>query len=204
MLPDNSSVIDIGANIGIMTVHFAKKLRNSVVYAVEPVSENMKALERIIMFYRLKNVKTIKSALGDQNGEIEMVLPIIKSVKMQGLSHVLHPQIEGYENGDRFKVCVQKLDDLFLDKISEKPLKAIKIDVENYEYFVLLGAKELLKRYHPYLYMELWDNDNREKCFKLLAEIGYRTKVIHKGKLIDFDKSTRKTQNFFFLPPEKS
>ncbi|MFC1734387.1 FkbM family methyltransferase, partial [candidate division KSB1 bacterium] len=110
LIPDNSTILDIGANIGIMTVHFARKLKKSNVFSIEPVPENVKALRRIIGFYKLKNVKVINIALGNRNGEVEMVLPIIQSVKMQGLSHVLHPDIKGFEDGQHFKATIKKLD----------------------------------------------------------------------------------------------
>ena len=49
----------------------------------------------------------------------------------------------------------------------DKKIGAIKMDVENFEYFVLEGGKELIKKHKPIIYTELWENQNREKCFQL-------------------------------------
>jgi len=200
MLPDNCTVLDIGANIGIMTVHFARKLKNSMILSMEPIPDNIKALERIVRFYKLENVKVINTALGNENGKVEMLLPVIRSVKMQGLSHVLHPDIQGYKDGKQFTVGIRKLDDLIQEMDIDKPLKAIKIDVENFEYFVLQGGKELIENTQPYIYMELWDNENRNKCFELLSDFGYTPQVGYNRHLVDFEGSNIKTQNFFFIP----
>ena len=44
MLPDEGTVLDIGANIGIMTVHFSRRLPQARVLAIEPIPANLKAL----------------------------------------------------------------------------------------------------------------------------------------------------------------
>src|SRR6476661_6930465 len=91
MIPDNGIVLDIGANIGIMTATIAKRKKNAKVYAFEPIPENIKALKRIVNYYKLNNVKIFEVALGEEPGELKMVMPVINNVKMQGLSHVLDP-----------------------------------------------------------------------------------------------------------------
>lgn len=49
----------------------------------------------------------------------------------------------------------------------------MKIDVENFEYKVLKGSRELLKRNNFGIYCELWDNENRRLVSELLNLIGY-------------------------------
>jgi len=198
MLPDNSTVLDIGANIGVMTVHLARKLPASQVFSFEPVPENLKTLRRLLKFYKLDNVTVFDVALGNYEGTAEIILPEHKHVKFQGLSHI--EGIEGTEgdSGIKYQVPMHRLDDIAELKSPAKPVSGIKIDVENYEYFVLDGAKELLANHKPLIYAELWDNQNRKDCILLLQNLGYSVFVLENGTLAEFDSQRHQTQNFFF------
>ena len=92
LIPENTAVLDIGANIGIMTVHLAR-IKGATVYAFEPMPNNIAAFQRIVRHFKLSNVKLFEVALGNTEGEAEMVMPVISSVRMQGLSHVVHESI---------------------------------------------------------------------------------------------------------------
>jgi len=192
----DDTVLDIGANIGIMSVHMSRKA--SSVIAFEPVPENLTTLKRILNFFNAKNVVLKEVALGEKNGEIEMVMPKVGEVKMQGLSHVVDESIRDFNEGIKYKVALSRLDDVA--GLSEKRITAIKMDVENYEYPVLKGAEELLRKNKPIIYIELWENDNRENCFRFIKEMGYEIKVLMNGILVSFDKGIHNKQNFFFIP----
>jgi FkbM family methyltransferase len=203
LVPAGGIVLDIGANIGIMTVHLAKSVKDSIIYAFEPIPHNIKVLERIIKHYKLNNVQVCKYALGNEEGEVEMVMPVIGSVKMQGLSHVVHSTIKENNEGERFKMPVKRLDSIKELMGSAKPITGIKMDVENFEFFVLDGGKELLRKYRPIVYCELWDNDNRHKCFELMQGLAYQIKIMVNGELKNYTyevAKTNPTQNFFFIP----
>jgi FkbM family methyltransferase len=199
-IPENTIVLDIGANIGIMTVHIAKSIKGSVVYAFEPMPNNITAFERIVKYFKLENVKLFKIALGNTEGEVEMVMPVISNVRMQGLSHVVHDSIPENNEGERFKVPLKVLDKMPELMKPDQRISAIKIDVENFEFFVLDGAKELIRKNKPVVYAELWDNENRENCFKLFDQLQYKTYVAINNELVLFNKSIHKKQNFLFLP----
>ena len=199
LIPENTAVLDIGANIGIMTVHLAF-INRVTVYGFEPMPNNINAFKRIIKYFGLHNVVLFEIALGNSEGEVEMVMPVISSVRMQGLSHVVHETIPENNEGERFKVPLK-----MLDKIDElvncaKRISAIKIDVENFEFFVLDGGKKLIEKNKPVIYAELWDNDNRYKCFDLLESLHYKTCVAIDEKLVMFDPSVHIKQNFIFIP----
>ena len=72
------------------------------------------------------------------------------------------------------------------------------IHIENYEFFALKGAKRILKDDHPIVYLELWENENREKCFDLLKEFGYEAFVNIDNTLVPYNSATHKKQNFIF------
>lgn len=200
LIPDNTIILDIGANIGIMTAHLSRTVKGSVVYGFEPMPNNIEAFKRIVHFFKLENVHLIEAALGNTEGEAEMVMPVINAVRMQGLSHVVHSSIPENNEGERFKVPLKMLDTL--PKLHNLPhrISAIKIDVENFEYFVLDGARKMLSANKPIVYAELWDNDNRRQCFQLFNELNYITFVVLAQKLVKFDAGRHKTQNFIFMP----
>ena len=195
MLKDGEGIVlDIGANLGIMTVHLAQNLPNSVIHAFEPMPDNQVIFKKIITKYKLKNVQFHEIALGDTDGKVQMILPEKDGAKMQGLSHVKHESITEWNEGSEFEVVIKPLDQLFGDE----KIQGIKMDVENFEYFVLSGAKELLMKHKPIVYTELWDNENRQKCFNLLKELGYSTLVVKDDKLVPFNCDDHDVQNFIF------
>ncbi len=198
MLPDHSTVLDIGANIGVMTVHLARKLPASHIMSFEPVPENLLTIRRLLRYFKITNVSVFEVALGNYDGMAEIILPEHRHVKFQGLSHI--EGIEGTEgdSGVKYSVPMHRLDSMPALQSLAKPLTGIKIDVENYEYNVLEGAKELLAKYKPIVYAELWDNQNRTDCMKLLISIGYSIFVLENGKLVKFESEKHQTQNFFF------
>jgi FkbM family methyltransferase len=199
LIPDGHTILDIGANVGIMSVWFSRKLRNSQILAFEPVPQNIKALERVLRFYKAHNVTVIKKALGNEQTTAEMVMPEVERVPMQGLSHVVHSSITEFNEGQCFSVPMIRLDDCESIQSVIK-IAAMKLDVENFEYFVLAGATKTIKKHRPLIYAELWENDNRSRCFDLLSSLNYTTHVIVQGKLVDFDPKMHHTQNFFFIP----
>lgn len=195
MIPNRGIVLDIGANIGITTVLLATELNRSVIFAFEPVKNNLVALERVIQHYALTNVKVVKTALGDENGEREMITPILKGAKMQGLSHIV--MNDNDEDGETFSVAVQKMDDI-PELQGKLEIVAVKLDVENFEYYVLKGGRELLARHRPLVYCELWDREWRAQSLALMKELGYTVKIYNKGSLINF--AGQEALDFFFIP----
>lgn len=197
MIPAGPGVLlDIGANIGVMSASMAGKRPDTKVFAFEPIPDNQATIERVIQYLDLKNIQLFKTALGEENGEIEMVVPLLHKAQMQGLSHVVGAN-EYNGTGQLFSVPMQRLDTIREVSESERIL-AIKIDVENFEYYVLKGAHTVLIKHRPVIYCELWHNEKRELCIDYVKSIGYTVKIFHEGGLIDFNGEGG--INFFFVP----
>jgi len=196
-LPDDGIILDIGANIGIMTYYLSKHTSKGKVFAYEPMPSNLIPLRWVIKFFGLSNVQLFETALGNETGSIEMVLPEVDHVKKQGLSHVISDDITEFNDGERFTTTINKLDNLLVDE--QLPINGIKIDVENFEYQVFLGAEKILNTHKPIIYCELWDNDNRYKCFDYLTDLGYQIMVKQGNGLERYNEKNHQTQNFFFI-----
>ena len=195
-------VLDIGANIGITAAPLAMRLANAEIHAYEPILENFTALERVIKYLKISNIKLYNFALGNTNGELKMIMPVLENARMQGLSKVYQEELE--EKGETYTVPIKKLDDIYFN---ETTITAMKIDVENFEYEVLKGSKALIERNRPLIYCELWDNENRKYVFDFLNDLGYEKYVFNQDSeaLMPFkthDKP-RSDNNFFFIFDEK-
>lgn len=197
LLKDEGLILDIGANLGIMTWHLLKNYSNAEIWAFEPIPENNKILHSVTEKFQHSRFHIFNCALGDKPGIAKMVLPKVSNVKMQGLSHVVHESIGEFNQGDFYEVKIETLDNL-ID--STKKVQGIKLDVENFEYFVLKGGEKLIERDKPIIYTELWVNENREKCLSFIRTKGYKVKVHVNNELIDFNPKTYSGQNFFFIP----
>lgn len=189
-------LLDVGANIGIMSYHLSKTFIDREILAIEPMPSNLSVLMKIKAHYNLSNVEIIPIAVGDKDDqEVEMVLPIQGSVKMQGLAHVVHDSITEWNEGDKFKMKSETLDKV----VGDRKISGIKMDIENYEIFALKGAVNLLKRDHPVVYLELWENENRTQCFDFLISLGYKPYVNSADGLKAYSPEIKNKQNFIFI-----
>ena len=197
LLSDDSVVLDIGANIGIMTILLAKKCNKGKVFAFEPIEDNFNALQRVLKFFKIKNTIAEKIALGNKDQTVKMILPTKNFIKLQGLPHVITSP-DSQEEGIKYDVRQKTLDSFWNNR--EDKINAIKIDVENYESEVFEGAINLLTKYMPIIYAELWNNANRSRSFELLTKLGYKIMVFIEGSFVDFDQTKHNVDNFFFFP----
>lgn len=198
-LPEDGVVLDIGANIGIMTVLMARRVSRGRVHAFEPIPENFRTLRANVEHFGLTNVSLHQLALGDEEGELEMVMPEQQHVRMQGLSHVVGAPGSGDPVGQRYHVPQVRLDDL--DVLADTPIAGIKIDVENFEQYVLRGGRRLLEQWHPPIYAELGPNENRARCLELVESLGYWPGVLEDGRVVPFEPGRHHQHNFFLVPP---
>lgn len=196
LIPSNSVILDIGANVGVMTRLFSLKKPDSFIYSFEPIPQNSANIEKIIKQFNIKNVKLYKTALGNSKGSLRMVMPIKNGVLYEGLTHVIDNE---NEVGEKFEVDVMTLDEIMANQLDK--ITAIKIDVENHEYEVFKGAKDLLTQSKPVIYCELMNNENRNKVMDLLYNFGYQSYVIEKNKLTLTQSlnSISKNLNFIFI-----
>lgn len=194
-ISEAGDILDVGANIGIMTYHLSKRFKDRHIYSIEPMPDNLSVLNKIKTHYKLNNVSVKALAVGNKKTELEMVLPLNGKVKMQGLAHVVHDSIDEWNDGKKFKVQAVKLDDEF--KTSK--IAGIKMDIENFEFFALLGGEEMIKRNKPTIYLELWANENRNKCFNFLNSMGYTANIVEANQLVKYNPEQHSKQNFIFI-----
>jgi len=129
-------VYDIGANVGFYSVILGKAVgERGKVIAFEPEKESYNLLQRNLKLNNLINVYTFQKALGNENKEGELFLG--QTIGNFSLVKTYEKEINSQ------KVEIVKGDQFVRDQSLPIP-KAVKIDVEGYEYSVLLGLRETL------------------------------------------------------------
>jgi FkbM family methyltransferase len=163
--------IDIGANVGFWTKELCSKFR--FVWAFEPGRENWECCHKNlegVKNYQLEQVAisnieaenvelyNTSSSCGDMRikpiGKKARVIDYVDMVPLDSYYHELMPKYAG-------KVGL------------------IKIDVQEHEKEVLLGAKKILEEHSPVICIELPTRDEKEKeykviCKNILGNLGYR------------------------------
>ena len=132
-------VLDIGANIGVHTLHLAKLVgETGQVLAFEPNPVACEELQRNIALNQLKNVTVLQVALWERDGEELFRFPEDGMEAMGGLINTAR-----FKEDYKAKVETARLDTL-LARLDAQKVDFIKIDVEGAELPVLKGAGALL------------------------------------------------------------
>jgi FkbM family methyltransferase len=155
-----STVVDVGAHIGSITVPLAHAVGPSGrVYAFEPETKNHKVLCANVALNELQNVTVLRIALGDRGGTVAMET----SPRGDGLAKVTP--------GD--EVPLRTLDSFGLTDVS-----LIKIDVEGYGAHVLRGAEKTIHTSQPAIIIEIGGGEERGGVRELIHSYGYTLQLL--------------------------
>jgi FkbM family methyltransferase len=155
-------VLDVGANIGTHTLQFAKSVQpNGLVYAFEPQRIAFEFLCANIVLNNYLNIFPMMAGVSDNCGEI--TVPIVNPNTRANSGSI---NIESYSNGDMVRL-------LTIDSLNLNSCNFIKVDVEGMERKVLLGAKETIKKFRPFLFVENNTPEKSEDLIKLLLDQNY-------------------------------
>ena len=162
-----NNIIDIGANFGIQTLQIANEFKNSKIFSIEPTNYAYKKLLKNLNLNNdlKKNVTTYKLFLGSKNQEKPDLIYSSWNLNSKKIKHIAHLG----EKKNTYKTQLKTLDQFILEnKIHQ--LDFIKLDVDGYEYYVLKGGYNFLKKKNPPIFMEL--------APYLYEEYGYNKKMI--------------------------
>lgn len=169
-LQPGAVVLDIGSNIGNHTIFFTKCCGGKKVYCFEPMKQTFEILKRNIQENGLmKRCVLFRNAVGDQCS--------LMDAKLFDENNLGITELEYNPEGSLECVTIDSL------SIKEK-VDYIKIDVEGFEDKVILGAKELLKKSHPVIQIEIADCRFKQ-VNKLLEQTSYKlVKTLGPGNYI--------------------
>ncbi len=157
-----STVLDVGAHIGSITVPMARLVGPAGrVYAFEPQRKIYRELVHNLRLNGLKQAVALRFAVGTGNRLVEMD-PIV--------AHDGRVSVGG--GGDQVELRS-------LDSFGFSDVSVIKIDVEGFELEVLRGAEGLIRAQRPILIVEIRQVDKaRAETFLKLDELGYAHRQI--------------------------
>jgi FkbM family methyltransferase len=171
------TVLDIGANIGMVTVHMASLVgRSGVVHAFEPNPTLVGFLRRTLDRNCLPQVKLHEFALGPAESSLELRVPrsnagegsLVRNIDAKDCLSV--------------QVRVQTLDDVGKQQ-DIKRVSLLKIDVEGFEASVFRGALSFLERVRPEAILfevneRISGRVSDAPVFRILLDFGYTFRSI--------------------------
>lgn len=190
-----SNVIDIGANIGLYSLSAATIIgEKGKVFAFEPYSFNFNILIENAKLNNIENVICNKIALADKEDEIELFYnPDEFNLGMVSAYE------KNYQNSETVKCTT--LDRYFRD-IELENIHYIKLDIEGGEYLALLGMIETIKKYKPFIQIEIDEaiikhtSNTKNDILYFFRDINYqivnpKIKNVHRKEI---------SKNYFFKP----
>ena len=159
---NNKIIVDVGANIGNHTVYFAKICKAKQVYSFEPQKNIFDILQKNLEINNIDNkVKAYNMGAGKEH--------FYASIDVLDTNNYGMSKINKMNKGS---VEINSLDSLLLKEV--EGVDMIKIDVEGMELDVLDGAKEILKKYKPIIYIEAGTNREFDGIVNYLKQYHYK------------------------------
>ena len=197
-LSEGMKVVDIGANIGYYALIESRIVGNhGKVYAIEPEPKNFQLFKSNVELNNYSDrVELFNIAIGNKIGkELFEISDMYNTHRIAKASDLSDKCIE---------VPITTLDEFLKDRSAD----FVRMDVEGYEYFIVLGMEKTLKRNHPLkLFIEVhpklikYYGGDVEVMLKVLADANFRVNYIclwnpsfgnivrpFKGKAIPFEK----------------
>ena len=173
---ENDVVVDVGAYYGDSAIWWAKEFRAKVI-AFEPLK---KAYKEMLKNIKLNHVERLIKAYNVALGSGKTILGGTNKGTMFGIT------------SKERKIKTKTLDSFNLRKVD-----ILKIDVEGFEYDVLLGAIETIKRTKPKIILEAHSKELRRECEEILKSLNYELKV--EGRKVESNSPGFDTvQNLFY------
>lgn len=143
--------IDVGANIGYYVL-LLRQAGASRVMALEPDSDNVRDLRRLIAANNFSDVEVREVAVGAAGGRVRFQ-PGLNGAVMATGEHVVEM--------------------VTLDDVAPLDVGFIKIDVEGYEHEVLNGARRVIEELRPNLFVEMHPSQipDRELLDTIIADM---------------------------------
>jgi FkbM family methyltransferase len=180
-IENNKEFIDIGANIGLVTlgitkIAFEKGKKIGNIHCFECDTQTFRMLVDNTQYSTDNCINLYPFAISDKlqlcsmsenryNRGCNFIYRTIDNNSILDYNYPFIPLTNNYEK----RLFVPSINLDIID-YQFKNIGVIKIDVEGFEYFVLIGAYSIIMKYKPVIIIEIWDI-NKEKIFALMEDI---------------------------------
>lgn len=197
------NVIDIGANVGFLSLNILNQFPNSTIIAFEPGSYQRKLFCKTIEHNKLNEVISLQPyALADFNGVAEFKIHNCKHNSGDGF---LDTKRAGSVKTQVVEVTTL---DSFLEKAEISHIDIIKIDTEGAELLVLKGALNTLKQMKPIIFFELHKDNikpypyTENDLIEFLSKHNYQIKSVYQEIVTaeNINRIMAKTEDFIAYP----
>lgn len=208
VLKPGMCVVDVGANEGLFTLFFRKRVGpGGRVIALEPSERELIHLKRNLRINRFLDVDVVPLAVGDHVGRARLSLAEAGHAGHNALGTPAAPWVSVV---DQVEVEVSTLDTLS-DARNWPRIDLIKMDIEGSELRALRGADRLLARDRPMLLLEAEQESlslrgaSFSELLSWLAARKYRAMDFSKtdGRPTLLDTREPSSINLVFMPEEK-
>jgi FkbM family methyltransferase len=152
LLNNDDIFVDVGSNIGLFSLIASKYVgANGKVICFEPDPVSFRRLAENISMNNFDNLDIRNMGLSNEQGELEFHIYNNGHDAWNSFA-----RDEELNSDNSITVSVSSLDHE-LENIDKNRIKVIKIDVEGWEKFVLIGGQNFFKEFDPVVLMEFTD-----------------------------------------------
>ena len=194
---DQPVVLDVGANLGVHALSWAKSHAGSRIFAFEPSRQTLAFLRRNVEQNGLSGqVEVIEQALSDTCG----------------IAEFFHCEDDAYSSlrdtrrkrvVDKYRVKLNTIDQFVQSKELAR-VDLIKIDVEGLEREVLVGGERVLKDLRPHLFVEIYggtdSNPDPGGTIEFVRSRGFDAFVLNNGVPEPYIAHSDAFFNYYFRP----
>lgn len=164
-------VYDIGAHVGLYTLLSSARVgETGHVYAFEPLQRNLVYLRRHVELNCLANCSVVEAAVSDASGS-------------RHFDPTGHDSAGHFSETGLLTVEAIALDDFVCAGTGRRPPNVIKINAEGAELEVLRGARKIIARYSPLLFLSTHSEELAERCGAWLRSAGYSVASLAADKI---------------------
>ena len=159
--------IDLGSNIGYYAVIESNIIGESgKIFAIEPSPINFPILKLNLENQKKNNFVAYTIGIGDKNEEMEFIISAKSNWSRIRMNN------EKINSEDKvIKIPVKTLNS-FVNENDIKKIDILRMDVEGFEYSILLGANEVLEKFKPKLFIEIHKMYlGKEKTYQIFNEL---------------------------------
>jgi FkbM family methyltransferase len=190
-LRDGDCVVDVGANIGYVSLLCSQYVGNGVVYSFEPSAITFKYIEQLAS--QIKQIKPWNLAVSNASGMVRFIDEV-----MSDRSYIADSQDP---RGYLVQCCTI---DNWVARNQIERIDFIKVDAEGHDIHVIEGAREVIKLHQPIFEFEAFNMDAVNQVYDILQSLkstaGYKIyRCCNQYPLSTLSKVTM-TNNWFAIP----